>query len=212
MQRHFGRLSPRPHEHPMAPTDHDQRQALRRQFRAKRRALSAQQQKDHAQAIARWARGAPELQNAACIGLYMASDGEVDVAALAQALDEKGRLLALPVVGEGSEMDFYRYEREQPLAANRFGIPEPPAGAALVDGESLDVLLVPLVAFDDQGARLGMGAGFYDRYLARIDATRRPMTIGVAHEIQHAHSPLPTAHWDVPLDGVITEQGWHPGR
>ncbi len=106
-------------------------------------------------------------------------------------------------------MSFYRYRRHTPLVANRFGIPEPAPGAPHVAPLSVDLLLMPLVAFDCFGVRLGMGVGYYDRYLGRLPATMRPRLIGLAHETQRSLDPLPFAEWDVPLDGVITEQGWH---
>src|SRR5690606_29128219 len=118
--------------------------------------------------------------------------------------------IALPVVSGGGVMQFHRYRRATPLIENRFGICEPAPGAARVAPLAVDLLLVPLVAFDDAGVRLGMGAGYYDRYLGRIPPAMRPRLVGLAHEIQRSPDPLPAAAWDVPLQGVLTEAGWHP--
>ena len=72
----------------------------------------------------------------------------------------------------------------------------------------LSLLFMPLVAFDDQGNRVGMGLGFYDRFLGRLPATLRPRLIGLAHEVQRSPARLEHKPWDIPLDGVITEAGW----
>ena len=184
-----------------------QRQALRRHFRAERRALPSAAQQQHAQAIARALRLSDEVANAQTIGLYWSADGEVDLAPLVTSLDP-GKQLALPVVSAKGQMDFYRYHPGDALAPNRFQIPEPRPQAGLVQGNELDLLLIPLVAFDASGTRLGMGAGYYDRYLGALPAAERPYTIGIAHQVQRSDEPLPSAAWDVALDAVVTEAGW----
>lgn len=185
-----------------------ERQALRRQFRARRHALSQHAQRQHALAVAHTLGTHEELRQAHKIGLYVANDGEVDLAPLAVELSRANKQLALPVVGEQKVMDFYRYQPGDELAPNRFHIPEPAPGADLVEGSTLDLVLVPMVAFDDAGNRLGMGVGYYDRYLARLGREARPRTIGIAHQVQHSEIPLPTESWDMPLDCVVTEAGW----
>ena len=76
-----------------------------------------------------------------------------------------------------------------------------------INTRALDLVLAPLVAFDDQGHRLGMGGGFYDRHFGGLPERLRPLLVGVAHEIQRADA-LPTQPWDMPLDGILTEAGW----
>ncbi len=136
------------------------------------------------------------------------ADGELSTVPLLARLVTTGKRVALPVVGKGGSMSLYRYRRHAPLVPNRFGIPEPAPGAPYVAPLSVDVLLVPLVAFDGYGVRLGMGAGYYDRFLGRLPPSMRPRLVGLAHEVQRSLDPLPFADWDVPLDGVITERGW----
>lgn len=188
-----------------------ERQALRRNFRAKRRALSRELQKQHALAITRILTNSDEMLRSQRIGLYLANDGEVDLTPLANELANRKKQLALPVIGQRREMDFYRYQPGDKLLPNRFGIPEPAPGASFVEGRSLDLLLIPLVAFDAAGTRLGMGAGYYDRYLGRLEPHMRPRTIGVAYSIQRSEKPLPAEPWDIPLDRVVTEAGWQRG-
>jgi len=188
-----------------------ERHALRRHFRAQRRELSSVIQTQHALRVAQTLRASSVLASAQCIGLYMANDGEVDLAPLATELTDGNWRLALPVVGAPTEMEFYYYRPGDELVPNRFHIPEPNASAELVKAAQIDLLLIPVVAFDRAGNRLGMGAGYYDRYLARQHARARPLIIGVAHEVQRSDRPLPTESWDIPMDHVITEAGWQVG-
>lgn len=193
----------------MAATDTPRhRRELRRRFRKQRRSLPVETQAEHAAAAARhfFTSGLP--WHVRTVGLYLANDGELDTAPLLQRLPGMRKRVALPVVSRSGIMSFYRYRPGAALLVNRFGILEPAPGAAFVHPLALDLLLMPLVAFDDRGVRLGMGAGYYDRYLARIAPRLRPLLVGLAHEVQRSAEPLPAARWDVPLDGVITEAGW----
>ncbi len=92
---------------------------------------------------------------------------------------------------------------------NRFGIPEPDiVRNGWVFASELDLVLAPLVAFDDEGNRIGMGGGFYDSSLNHLRLRRnwqRPYVVGVAHELQHLRSIGRNA-WDVPLRGAITDK------
>ena len=186
------------------------RRRLRRHFRKLRRSLSPSEQSTHAEAVARGFFAAGLQMRGRTLGLYFSndSDGELSTAALMARLLNTRKRIALPVVGRGGTLSFYRYRRATPLSANRFGILEPAPGAAFVSPLALDLLLVPLVAFDVHGVRLGMGAGYYDRFLGRMPPAMRPCLIGLAHEAQCSPEPLPSADWDVPLDGVLTEAGW----
>jgi 5-formyltetrahydrofolate cyclo-ligase len=184
------------------------RAGLRRRYREARRALSDSEQTAHAHLIARHFLRSPVIHRTRRIALYTANDGEPDLQPLARRLAGFNKTLALPVVRTHSRMDFYRYEPSRSLVPNRYGIGEPAPGAHYLDTRSVDVMLMPLVAFDDGGNRLGMGAGFYDRHLQPLPTTLRPKLIGVAHEVQRSREPLPAARWDVPLDAVLTEAGW----
>jgi 5-formyltetrahydrofolate cyclo-ligase len=188
------------------------RAALRRTFRRLRRALPPEQQHLHSIAVARHFFAAGLAWQASTIGLYVANDGELDLAPLALRLRAAGRRVALPVIrsapGRAPLLEFYRWDTHARLQRNRYGIPEPAPGAAFVPPLGLDLLLVPLVAFDSHGTRLGMGAGYYDRFLGALPPGLRPRIVGVAHEVQRSATALPAATWDVPLDGILTERGW----
>ncbi|GAA5191922.1 5-formyltetrahydrofolate cyclo-ligase [Ferrimonas gelatinilytica] len=187
------------------------RDELRQQLRTARRQLSHDQQKHAAIALASHLPDHSLLQHASQVALYMAADGEIDPHILAEVLFARGKQIALPVMHpfNDHQLLFQRYEPGQPLLPNRYGIPEPQlAKPELIPLQELDVVLMPLVGFDDNGNRLGMGGGFYDRTLGGVEADLRPTLIGLAHSCQRVEK-LYAAHWDVPLNGIATEQGLH---
>jgi 5-formyltetrahydrofolate cyclo-ligase len=106
-------------------------------------------------------------------------------------------------------MQFARYDPDLSLARNRFGIAEPARDAPTVAPRFLDVVLLPVVAFDAAGTRLGSGAGYYDRCFAYRNARQSwhaPLLIGVAFACQEVPA-LARQAWDVPLDAIVTEGG-----
>ncbi len=112
---------------------------------------------------------------------------------------------------------FSEYKFGDKLIRNRYGIFEPDIRRRKpIPAWGLDLLLLPLVAFDASGNRIGMGGGFYDRTFAYLKTRNRwhtPKLIGIAHELQHIDSIEPNA-WDIPLNGIVTEsriyiQGQH---
>lgn len=115
--------------------------------------------------------------------------------------------MLVPVL-HGRQLLFAPYTRGAGMVSNRFGIPEPAeTGRAWLRGLQIDVALVPLVAFDPSGHRLGMGGGYYDRtfrFLLHRRHWRRPALIGLAYEFQCVDAIARRA-WDVPLDAVVTE-------
>src|SRR5262249_24852318 len=112
-------------------------------------------------------------------------------------------------------IEFLRHDARVALRTNRHGIPEPdPRFARRIPARKLDLVLVPLVAFDAQGWRLGSGAGYYDRALRHLREGRhwrRPRLIGVGYEFQRVER-LEPAPWDVPLDAILTPAGLHAVR
>lgn len=143
----------------------------------------------------------------------MASDGELDPSEILESADAMGKKCYLPVVADQllrwhpSPLLFQQFEPHlDRLAVNRFGIPEPcydPRRVIAV--EMLDILLLPLVAFDRSGHRIGMGAGFYDRSLSSLHRRfRRPKLIGLGYSFQEVADIQPNA-WDIPLDAIVTE-------
>ncbi len=187
-------------------------QLLRRQLRALRRGLSPAVRHQAALAVARRLESRP-LVHAVRIAGYWACDGELDPApALERAWAEGGQVFLPVLAGEPPRaLQFASHRPGAPLRRNRFDIPEPElAPAEWLQPADLDLVLVPLVAFDPTGTRLGMGGGFYDRSFAFLrDASerrRRPFLLGLGYDFQGV-GELVRQPWDVPLDAVATEQG-----
>ena len=188
------------------------RHALRRELRRRRRALTPLQQRQAARQLGQRLRRLPEVQRARRVALYLPSDGEIDPTGLLPWFRRRGARVHLPVLKPLSHnaLWFVHYHTGTPMTANRFGIPEPETRhgahrARRRPAWALDLILLPLVGFDDDGQRMGMGGGFYDRTLA---FTRRPgprpRLIGLAHDCQRVER-LPVAPWDVPLDAIVSD-------
>ena len=188
--------------------------ALRARCRRARRAIGPEAQAANAEAATRAVLNSGVMNRAARVGIYFsqASDGELDTLPLMTRLWAAGKQVAVPVVGAAGEMDFYQLTPATALNHNRYGIIEPRTRGAragsYLNPLSLDLLFMPLVAFDDTGSRLGMGAGYYDRLLGALPDTMLPLTVGLAHEVQRAAESIERQSWDVPMDAVTTEAGW----
>jgi 5-formyltetrahydrofolate cyclo-ligase len=186
--------------------------ALRREIRQQRRALSAGRRHAHAELLAHHFSGHDWFRRAQRIAAFLPSDGEQDPTPLIELAWERGKHVFLPVLNRlyGNRLWFFPYLPDSALTPNRFGILEPPIQPFTpVPAWTLDLVLTPLVAFDVQGNRLGMGGGYYDRTFAflRHNPRNKPRLLGVAHALQKSQHPLPRQTWDVPLQGVITEDG-----
>lgn len=193
----------------LASPTYPDRSELRRHMRRQRRALDAHARREAALRASRTLLRTPFLRSASHIGCYFANDGEIDLAPFMQRACEMGKFVYVPVIDDAGMLRFTRYRPGDALCANRFGIPEP-RERTLIPPRLLDVILAPLVAFDDDGNRLGMGGGYYDRSFSFLRHRRhwlRPRLIGAAYEFQRV-ARLPAQPWDVPLHGVVTERGF----
>ena len=191
------------------------RRKLRAHFRQLRSALSAAEQRQHATAVCRHLGNSGLLWRRGAIAAYLADpiQGELDCGPIIATLWSRSRTVVLPVVGrQRGLMDLYCYRPGTRLVRNRYDIAEPEPGTPHVTRLSCSLMLLPLVAFDSHGSRMGMGGGYYDRFIGRLPPTLRPRLVGVAHEVQRSVSPLPRASWDIPLDDVVTEAGWQSFR
>jgi 5-formyltetrahydrofolate cyclo-ligase len=176
-------------------------------MRAERRALPADVRAMADRAITSHIRRSGVYRSARRIALFIAFDGEPSLRPLAEHAARTGKRLYVPVITR-SRMRFAELRPEAHLTTNFFGILEPQTGRPL-DPRRLDLVLTPLVAFDDRGVRVGVGKGYYDRcfrFLRTHGAWRRPKLLGVAYELQHVPS-IPAQPWDVPLWGAVTETG-----
>ena len=180
---------------------------MRRDLRTKRRALSAAARAHADRAIHAHIRSLPEYRRARRVALFLAFDGEPSLAPLVKAARRQRKQLYVPML-RGMTMRFAELTPGATLAPNFFGILEPKLGAK-IDARELDLVLTPLVAFDERGVRLGVGRGYYDRtfkFLRHRSHWRRPKLLGVAYELQRVPPLVPSA-WDVPLWGAVTERG-----
>lgn len=190
--------------------------AVRRLMRARRRALSRPRQAAAAQRLAAAVAGSALFRTSRHIALYVAADGEIDPSPVCRRACALGKSVYLPRLHplDKQRMDFAAYRPGDPLRRNRYGIPEPQRKARLLPPWRLGLVLLPLVAFDSRGNRLGMGGGFYDRTFARDSRGLRgrlPGLAGLAHAIQEV-ACLPARPWDVGLDAVFSDSFPGPRR
>ena len=188
----------------------DGRAALRRQKRDARRAIPAPDRIAAADALANHILSLPCMPSTGHVAGYWAMDGEIALHAWQLRLPP-AVTYCLPVLHDDAGLRFAPWRPGAPLATNRFGIPEPDvADEALLQPADLALVVVPLVAFDPLGRRLGMGGGWYDRSFAfRQQHAAPPFLVGAAFELQRVDA-LQAADWDVSLDAVCTELAIHP--
>jgi 5-formyltetrahydrofolate cyclo-ligase len=187
-----------------------EKRRLRTRLRTARRSLSAVRGEEIGRALARVAERIPALPSSTSIVCYLADDGEPDTAPLIQALRMAGKQIFLPRCLEKRSLELVAL---QPGAALR---PSGPGGVLEPEGEATQpdsipgpvVLLVPSVALDATGARLGRGGGFYDGLLPRA-RTLRWCVVGVCHAA-HVVDRVPTEAHDQPVDALLTEDGYRP--
>lgn len=140
------------------------------------------------------------------VAFFAATDNEVEVFALARRASTAGVALFFPKVTGPGQMTFRRVDQVDELKPGAFGILEPPGDVEADPGE-IGLVLVPAIAFDRLGNRLGFGGGYYDRRLAAMREENPALEIvGVGYSWQVLQEPLPTAEWDVPMDRVVTDR------
>ena len=189
------------------------RQQLRQDIRRSRRQLSKKQQQLHGRQLAKNLHLSRHYRQVKDIAFYLAEDGEIDTSlAIQKAWRDKKRVY-LPVLSPfSSELFFAPYTADTRMKNNRFGIAEPNVPIRMCKrAHQLQLVCMPLVGFDLQFNRLGMGGGFYDRSLhfrAQQKSWRHPKLIGLAHECQNLDS-VPTESWDIPVDGILTEKTYY---
>jgi len=178
--------------------------------RSQRRALSETEQQQHSQALCQNTGNLATYRNSQHIAFYIANDGEIDPRLLMEHSRQLGKKIYLPILSpQENSLYFAPFEADCQLVLNRFNIPEPACDpSSWKTAEQLELLFLPLVAFDTHGNRMGMGGGFYDRTLAFLqqeNLSKKPVLAGLAHELQRVERLL-TQNWDIPLDYIITEE------
>ena len=180
---------------------------IREHLKLKRKNLS--QKKSHyiSHTISEKVIGSKWLSQYTNVGIYYPVNGEVNTLQLIDYMWSINQQVFLPIINE-KNLQFGRLDPDSQLKKNYFGIPEPAIKTETqISTNHLDMVFVPLVAFDLNGFRLGMGSGYYDRPFEKrltVKDKKRPVLIGLAYEFQKQeclnHQP-----WDVPLDMAITE-------
>lgn len=196
------------------PSLQDSKSAIRKSARERRASLADELRQRLDAAINRHLLDLAEHLQPSLVAAFRAFDGEPDLLPALRELESCGARLALPVVQKdpthaggtgGARICLRRWASGSELRPNRFGILEP-VGTLEVGLAEVDLALVPLVAWDASGGRLGMGASFYDRLFQPFADEPRPLRVGVAYGVQEVDR-VPLEPWDVPLHMVLTENG-----
>jgi len=149
------------------------------------------------------------------VGGYYPYNYEIDILQVLEKFEKKNFLISLPKIKKKSQMDFFEWSKNDPLVINKFGIPEPISKKIKYP----DILLVPVVAFDNHlnrigygGGfydryinRIGYGGGFYDRYIKRIKKKKKVVTIGFAYKYQKVKK-IPANIYDIKLDFILNNK------
>ncbi|KGQ20117.1 5-formyltetrahydrofolate cyclo-ligase [Lysobacter dokdonensis DS-58] len=185
------------------------RDTLRRELRARRRAIPAPARIAAADALAHRLLSLPFAPVSGHVAGYWAMDGEIALSSWQLRLP-RGCTYCLPVLHEDGLLRFAPWRGGAALVSNKHGIPEPDVPpASLLPAEAMAFVVAPLVAFDARGHRLGMGGGWYDRTFAfRRDHGAPPHLVGAAFAAQQVDTVSPQP-WDMPLDALCSESDTH---
>ncbi|MGH8152567.1 MAG: 5-formyltetrahydrofolate cyclo-ligase [Rhodanobacteraceae bacterium] len=187
----------------------DNRGLLRARMAVRRNELDARQRVAAAAGVLHSLETLPEFMTDRNVAGYWAIRGELPLNLAVGSLARRDQHYFLPIVGARRQLRFAEYTQGTALANNRLGIPEPavPVDRQLAPGQ-MDVILLPLLAFDRHGQRLGTGGGWYDTSLAFLRDIPRPATpllVGIGYAFQQVDA-IPAEPWDVPLDYVATDE------
>lgn len=179
--------------------------SIREYYRQRRRLISPTEKINSSQALAQFFIDNFDYHKKN-IAVYLANDNELDVQFLVEILWKKESHVFLPVINLTTQhLQFAAYSSSTMMKENQYGISEPESHL-FIPPENLDIVLMPLVAFDKTGTRLGMGKGYYDKSFAFCrEAQAKPVLIGVAYSCQYCDK-LPVDDWDVPLASILTEK------
>jgi 5-formyltetrahydrofolate cyclo-ligase len=135
------------------------------------------------------------------IGCYYPFNYELNILNILEALKKKKYILSLPKISKNNQINFFKWSISEPLKINKYGIPEPISDKRI----NPNILLIPLVGFDDKLNRLGYGGGYYDKYLSKVKLDKSLIKIGIGFSFQKVKN-LPINKYDQKLDCIITEK------
>ncbi len=177
--------------------------ALRKTMKQIRSKLSVTYRNNSSYYICSRIKKLKQYQEAQHIAIYSAINGEIDLTLLWSDACNSGKTCYFPILNDDSTLSFVPADFTTEFKNNHLGIPEPiNSSSTTIPIEELDLIIIPLLAFDVHCARLGMGLGCYDRTLGK---KKTNCLIGVAYQFQRIDF-IEEAAWDVPLDGVITQK------
>jgi len=182
-----------------------EKRLLRKRFRAARSGLSRQAARTAGLSILRHLESDGRWRSATRVGLFAAAEDEPDMRPLFDAVVSGGRQVFLPRCAEGHRLEFAPVRSWDDLRPGRYGLAEPTSPACVERWDLGDLVLVPGLAFDLEGGRLGRGSGYFDRAF-HGGAIGQPWLVGVALELQIAHH-VPMDRFDRRMDAVVTEVG-----
>ena len=176
---------------------------LRRKYIKRRRSLSPEENRRLSEAACRRLMETEAYKKAKTIMIYRAMRGELSMAFLEEQAKEDGKLLLYPLCIENSQMLALRPFSEDSFRKGSFGIGEPdPERSQIVDPKDIDLVVCPCTAFDEDHYRLGMGGGYYDRFLPKCT---KAVKCSIAFEIQKGDD-IPHESWDQPVDFCVTDR------
>ena len=176
----------------------------RRLAREAREALTEAEREAFSRAVCQKLAAHPAVAGASVILSYMAFGSELDLTAFHEKMAQRGKILAFPVTRSDGRMEAYRPGNAEEWTAGAYGIRTPKEDPARhIEPEEIDIVVVPCLAFDESGMRLGWGGGYYDRYLPRCT---KALSVGAAFEVQRLETIPADPDRDVRLDAVITER------
>ena len=174
---------------------------IRKHFLTKRNLLSAHEVEQLSRDIYRQILSTHLIEETKIIASYFAVSNEVSLNLLLTAHNN----IYLPVIKANHMMEFSKYTSSGELVNNKYGIPEP-VNKQIISAHEIAVCFVPLVAFNRQGVRLGMGSGYYDRYFEHNKDNKNPTKlVGIAYDFQESDT-IQAEAWDIPLDTIITNK------
>ena len=184
---------------------------LRKSLRQQRRRISSFEQKQSEHSVLARLLISPQFRHSRKVGLYLHAFGEIHTNLIIKTCFKLGKSVYLPMICNMNQKLVWVHIHKEQYRAKRFnahklGMKEPMQSRGL-NAMHLDLLLMPLLACDPSGTRMGMGGGFYDRTLAQTKNT--PIRMGLAHDFQYVERTLERQKWDQPLDWLITPTKTH---
>lgn len=191
---------------PQHPRESDK--LLRNELRQKRRNIPPAIRTAHDQAIRQHLLQVINSKAVRTLACYWPFDGEPDLIPMCRQLMSDDFEVALPVISGHDDytMEFYPWNSGTELKHNQYGIYQPQKTISMpISG--FDMLLIPLVAYDKTGSRMGMGSGYYDRHLGSLRDSDQPLRVGVAYSLQEVDL-ININDWDIPLHALVNEHEW----